>query len=311
MATFGQWVAGARIRTLPLSMAPVIAGAGAAVGSGAAASDGATGPATTATSTLPTPGHMIACALLALIVAVALQIGCNFANDYSDGIRGTDDQRVGPLRLTASGLAPAAHVKRAAFIAFGTAGVAGLALTLVAQAWWFIPVGVAAVLAAWFYTGGSHPYGYYALGEVFVFVFFGLVATVGTGYAMVGVMTVPMWVAAVGVGLFACAVLMVNNLRDIPTDSRSGKTTLAVVVGDAGARIFYAALVLVPFVLLVVPVVRGQWLALLALIAVAVVVAPLRVVLAGRTGPALIPCIKSTGLATLAYGALLGVGLAL
>ena len=237
MATFGQWVEGARLRTLPLAFAPILAGAGAAIGTLGGVSDLIIGSPLRADSPTINYLHVIVCVVLALIVALALQIGSNFANDYSDGVRGTDDVRVGPTRLTASGLVPPQRVKRAALLSFATAGVAGLALTLVAQAWWFIPVGVLAVLAAWFYTGGSHPYGYYALGEVFVFIFFGLVATVGTGYAIAGTMTLSMWAAAVGVGLFACAVLMVNNVRDIPTDTQAGKTTLAVVLGDRGARV--------------------------------------------------------------------------
>ena len=311
MATFGQWVEGARLRTLPLAFAPVLAGAGAAIGALGGVSDLIIGSPLQADSPTINYLHVIVCVVLALIVALALQIGSNFANDYSDGVRGTDDVRVGPTRLTASGLVPPQRVKRAAMLSFATAGVAGLALTLVAQAWWFIPVGVLAVLAAWFYTGGSHPYGYYALGEVFVFIFFGLVATVGTGYAIAGTMTLSMWAAAVGVGLFACAVLMVNNVRDIPTDTQAGKTTLAVVLGDRGARVTYAVMVLVPYALLLISVLAGHIAALIAVISCALVIAPLRTVLNGRTGLDLIPCIKSTGFTALAYGALVGLGLAL
>lgn len=311
MATFGQWVEGARLRTLPLAFAPVLAGAGAAIGALGGVSDLIIGSPLQADSPTINYLHVIVCVVLALIVALALQIGSNFANDYSDGVRGTDDVRVGPTRLTASGLVPPQRVKRAAMLSFATAGIAGLALTLVAQAWWFIPVGVLAVLAAWFYTGGSHPYGYYALGEVFVFIFFGLVATVGTGYAIAGTMTLSMWAAAVGVGLFACAVLMVNNVRDIPTDTQAGKTTLAVVLGDRGARVTYAVMVLVPYALLLIPVLAGHIAALIAVISCALVIAPLRTVLNGRTGLDLIPCIKSTGFTALAYGTLVGLGLAL
>lgn len=311
MATFGQWVEGARLRTLPLAFAPVLAGAGAAIGAAGGVSELIIGSPLPTDSPQPRYLHVIVCSVLALIVALALQIGSNFANDYSDGVRGTDDVRVGPTRLTASGLVAPHKVKRAAMLSFATAGVAGLALTVAAQAWWFIPVGVFAVLAAWFYTGGSHPYGYYAMGEVFVFIFFGLVATVGTGYAIAGEMTLSMWAAAVGVGLFACAVLMVNNLRDIPTDTQAGKTTLAVVLGDRRARVGYAVMVSVPYALLLVPVFAGHMAALIAVISFALVISPLRTVLGGRTGTDLIPCIKSTGLAALTYGALLGLGLAL
>lgn len=309
MATLGQWVEGARLRTLPLAFAPVLAGAGAALGALGGLSRLVIGSPTGTTA--PNFWYLALCALLALAVALALQIGSNYANDYSDGIRGTDDVRVGPTRLTASGAVPPVAVKRAAFVSFGVAALAGVTLTLVAQAWWFIPIGVLAVLAAWFYTGGSHPYGYYALGEVFVFVFFGLVATVGTSFAMVGTLTVAMWVAAVGVGLFACAVLMVNNIRDIPTDAQVGKRTLAVVLGDPAARTVYAVLVTVPYALLLIPIFSGYVAAALAVISATFIASPLRRVLTGKTGPDLIDCIKSTGLTALVYGALLGLGLAL
>ena len=209
-----QWVAGARPRTLPAAVSPVLAGTGVA-----AYVDEAVWWK----------------AVLALVVAVALQVGVNYANDYSDGIRGTDADRVGPLRLVGSGVAPAASVKAAAFAAFGVAMVAGLVLAATTS-WWLVLVGALAVVAAWFYTGGSTPYGYRALGEVMVFVFFGLVAVLGTTYVQIEELPLAGWCAAVGVGALACAILVANNLRDIPTDRVVGKRTLAVVLGDARTR---------------------------------------------------------------------------
>ncbi len=222
MATAAEWVQGARPRTLPAAVAPVLAGTGVA-----AYVDGAVAWK----------------ALLALVVSLALQVGVNYANDYSDGIRGTDDVRVGPLRLVGSGLAAPAAVKRAAFLSFGVAGAAGLVLAAT-TAWWLLAVGIVSVVAAWFYTGGSSPYGYLGLGEVMVFVFFGLVAVVGTSYVQSQEWTPAAWWAGAGIGALACAILVVNNLRDIPTDTVAGKRTLAVRLGDATTRRLYLALVL-------------------------------------------------------------------
>ena len=210
MTTVGQWIEGARPRTLPAAVAPVL------VGTGAAAAAGDARPVR---------------ALLALVVSLALQVGVNYANDYSDGIRGTDTERVGPLRLVGSGVSSPAAVKRAALAAFAVAAAAGLVLAALTT-WWLVAVGAAAMLAAWFYTGGSRPYGYRALGEISVFVFFGLVATVGTAYVQVERVTVTAVAGGVGGGALACALLVVNNLRDIPTDSVTGKRTLAVVLGE-------------------------------------------------------------------------------
>ncbi|HEY0519971.1 MAG TPA: 1,4-dihydroxy-2-naphthoate polyprenyltransferase, partial [Ilumatobacteraceae bacterium] len=196
-----RWILGARPRTLPAAVVPVAIGAGAAVG----------GPSPVWWRVIP-----------AMIVSLALQIGVNYANDYSDGVRGTDDVRVGPVRLVAGRLATASAVKRAALIAFGVAGVAGLVLAI-ATSWWLIVVGLLAMLAAWGYTGGPKPYGYLGLGEVFVFVFFGLVATLGTTYAVIERWPARSWVAGAVAGFLACALLVVNNLRDIPTDSLAGK----------------------------------------------------------------------------------------
>ena len=206
------WVIGARPRTLPAAVVPVAIGAACAVGAGSVV------------------WWRVA---VALVVSLALQVGVNYANDYSDGVRGTDDARVGPVRLVASGLRPAAAVKRAAFEAFGVAAVAGLALAATTS-WWLLVVGVAAIAAAWFYTGGPRPYGYAGLGELFVFLFFGLVATVGTTYVAVERVTGLSVVMGAGAGCLACALLVVNNLRDIPSDTLAGKRTLAVRLGDSG-----------------------------------------------------------------------------
>ena len=214
MATPAQWLAGARPRTLPAAISPVLAGTGVA----AYVDDAVWWKA-----------------LLALVVSLALQVAVNYANDYSDGIRGTDADRVGPMRLVGSGVASPEAVKRAAFLAFGVAGVAGLVLAA-STAWWLVAVGLVSVLAAWFYTGGSRPYGYLGLGEVMVFVFFGLVAVVGTTYVQTETFELPALYAAVGVGALACAILVVNNLRDIPTDTLAGKRTLAVVLGADRTR---------------------------------------------------------------------------
>ena len=205
-----HWVAGARPRTLPAAVVPVAIGAGAAVGAGSVA------------------WWRVA---LAMVVSLALQVGVNYANDYSDGVRGTDDVRVGPVRLVASGLAAPSAVKRAAFLSFGVAAAAGLVLAA-STSWWLIAVGVAAIAAAWGYTGGPRPYGYAGLGELFVFVFFGLVATVGTTYVAIEKITGPSIVMGAAAGSLSCALLVVNNLRDIPTDTAVGKRTLAVRLGD-------------------------------------------------------------------------------
>ncbi|MGQ4495568.1 1,4-dihydroxy-2-naphthoate polyprenyltransferase, partial [Dermabacteraceae bacterium P13101] len=224
MATASQWLAGARPRTLPAAVAPVAAGIACAI-------------AVTGLSVWPT---LLVRGLLALLLSLSLQVGVNYANDYSDGIRGTDDDRVGPLRLTGSGAASPAAVKRAAFLSFGVGAVSGLVLVALAGAWWLLIVGAASILAGWFYTGGSKPYGYLGLGEVFVFVFFGLVAVIGTFYLVTLTVTWQVVLVACSVGLVASNILVANNLRDIPTDKESGKITLAVRLGDAGTRRLFA-----------------------------------------------------------------------
>ncbi len=289
MATAAQWIEGARLRTLPMAIAPVM------IGSAAAAALG---------------GFHLGRAVLALIVALALQVGVNYANDYSDGIRGTDDVRVGPLRLTGSGAAPAATVKAAAFACFGVACIAGLALIAWAGTWWMIAVGVLAVAAAWYYTGGKKPYGYRGLGEVFVFIFFGLVAVLGTTYTQALALSGPAWAGAVGCGLLSTALLMANNVRDIPTDRQTGKRTLAVRLGDTAARRSYVVMVAIAIVLPLLFTGEHPWL-WLVLLAGAVAVRPSLTMLNATERRELIPVLKLTGILGLAYAVLFSAGLLL
>lgn len=281
------WIAGARPRTLPAAVVPVAVGAAVAV-------DGK------GWSSVSWAG-----VVLALVVSLLLQVGVNYANDYSDGVRGTDDVRVGPLRLVASGSATPQQVRAAAIMSLLLASVAGLVLAAMTS-WWLIAVGVAAVLAAWGYTGGPKPYGYLGLGEVFVFVFFGLVATGGTTFAAVEQLLWRSWVAGVGVGALACALLVVNNLRDLPTDRDVNKRTLAVRLGDARTRVMFTTLVVVALASSVAIADLG------ALIALAVAVPALTVVRtihSGVVGAELIPVLGSTGKLQLLFGVLLSVGL--
>jgi 1,4-dihydroxy-2-naphthoate octaprenyltransferase len=282
------WLVGARPRTLPAAVVPVAIGAGCAVGAGSVT------------------WWRIA---VALVVSLALQIGVNYANDYSDGIRGTDDARVGPVRLVASGLKPPGEVKRAAFVAFGVAALAGLALAATTS-WWLLAVGAAAIAAAWCYTGGPRPYGYAGLGELFVFLFFGLVATVGTTYVAVERITGLSVVMGCAAGCLACALLVVNNLRDIPGDTVAGKRTLAVRLGDARTRVLYQVL-LVAAGLLVVASAPWRPFVLLALLAAPLARPAVVAVRGGARGPALIPVLGATGRFQLAFGALAALGLVL
>jgi 1,4-dihydroxy-2-naphthoate octaprenyltransferase len=289
MATLAQWISGARPRTLPAAVAPVLVGTGAAVGLGA---------------------REPARAVIALVVSLALQVGVNYANDYSDGIRGTDDERVGPFRLTATGAAEPGRVKRAAFACFGVAALAGLGLVLLSGVWWLIAVGAAAILAAWYYTGGKRPYGYSGLGEVFVFVFFGLVAVLGTTYTQALRVSAPAVAGAAGIGALACAILVVNNLRDVPTDVGAGKLTLAVRIGAPATRRLYAGLVAAAPIAAVAVAPWHPW-ALLALGCAPAAVPPLRAVSGGAVGRDLLPVLRDTGRLELVYAVLLGLGLAL
>jgi 1,4-dihydroxy-2-naphthoate octaprenyltransferase len=246
----------------------------------------------------------------AAIVSLALQIGTNYANDYSDGVRGTDEVRVGPVRLVAGGLASPRAVKTAAMASFAIAAIAGTALALAVGPELFI-VGALAIAAGWLYTGGPKPYGYYGFGELFVFVFFGLVATAGTTYVLVERLTWLSIVAAVAVGFLACALLVVNNLRDIPTDLQAGKRTLAVRIGDRATRWLYVQLVDGAFVVAVlVAVIWRPW-AALAVIAGLLAIAPARLVLGGAKGRELIAALAATGRLQLGFGLLFTVGLAL
>jgi 1,4-dihydroxy-2-naphthoate octaprenyltransferase len=247
-------------------------------------------------------------AALALAVALALQVGVNYANDYSDGVRGSDEHRVGPVRLVAAGLAPPRQVLFAALSCFFVAGVAGLVLAAV-TAWWLIAAGVACIAAAWFYTGGPRPYGYRGLGEVFVFVFFGVVAVAGTAYVQMSAFSWLGLAASVPAGLLACALLMVNNLRDIRTDTLAGKRTLAVLLGDARSRVGYALAVLLPF-LVAALIAISRPLTLITAVALPLAWAPVRAVRSGASGPALIKALGETGRLQLAFGIAFTIGLA-
>ncbi len=286
--TPGQWLAGARPRTLPAALSPVLAGSGLAYFAG-----GFSGPR----------------AGLALLVSLALQIGVNYANDYSDGIRGTDAVRVGPLRLVGSGLARPQAVKLAAFAFFGIAALAGLALVVITGQWWLLGLGATAILAAWFYTGGRRPYGYLGLGEIFVFVFFGLVAVTGTVLVQLERIPFTAWLAGLAMGALACAILVANNLRDIVHDAAAGKRTLATRIGDGATRRLFAALVLLAAITITGIAALTTWWALLGLAGLLLVVPAVRAVSGGAVGPALIVVLKSTGTAQLAAAALLTIGL--
>ncbi len=287
MASFAQWVEGARPRTLPNAVAPVIAGTGAAAWLDAV---------------------VWWKALLALVVSLALIIGVNYANDYSDGIRGTDDVRAGPLRLVGSRLATPRAVLTAAVTSLAIGATAGLALAIVSQPW-LIAVGAACIAGAWLYTGGSKPYGYSGLGEVAVFVFFGLVAVLGTQYTQALRID---WVGAalaVGTGALSSAVLVANNLRDIPTDAESGKITLAVRLGDARTRLLYQALLALTFVLTLVLILATPWCAV-GLVAAPLAVRAARPVRTGGGGRELIPVLRDTGLTMLVWSITVALALA-
>jgi len=282
-----KWLAGTRPRTLPAAVVPVLIGSGVALGYGK---------------------FSWWRALLALVVALSLQVGVNFANDYSDGVRGSDEQRVGPVRLVAAGLAQPRQVLSAAFACFFVAGVAGLALAA-ATSWWLVAVGAGCIAAAWFYTGGPRPYGYHGLGEVFVFVCFGVVAVAGTAYVQMNELSWLGLAASVPAGLLACALLMVNNLRDIGTDTLAGKRTLAVVLGDARSRVMYVLTLLTPFgVAALLAFFRP--LTLLTALALPLARPPVRSVRAGAVGPALIRALGQTGRLQLAFGIAFTIGLA-
>lgn len=290
-ATARDWIGGARLRTLPMSVGPVAIGVGAA-----AVADGAG------------VWHPIR-AVLCLLVAVFLQVAVNFANDYSDGIRGTDARRVGPSRLTGSGRATPRTVLVVALVFFALAALAGLALIIRTQYWWLLVVGVAAIAAGWFYTGGKHPYGYYGLGEVFVFAFFGLVATAGTTYLLSGTVTQEAWYGGTGAGLIACAVLMVNNIRDIDADRAAGKRTLAVLIGNRPSRVAFCVLLLAPFVIVALLNIFYPAVALVYFVLLLAIPACIITVTA-KTSRELVLALQLASFSGLAYGILLGVALA-
>lgn len=268
MASPATWIAGARPRTLPAAIAPVVV----------------------ATSLADKESNTIA-ALLALAVSLALQIGVNYANDYSDGIRGTDNDRIGPLRITASGLATPNQVRSAAFISFGVAAIAGLLLAI-NSSWWLIAVGALSIAAAWGYTGGKNPYGYMGLGELFVFIFFGLVATIGAFYVQTDRITGESILAGVIVGFLACAILVINNIRDRAKDEVVGKRTLAVRLGDKRSRVLYTALVTLPYLL--TAGFGSPW-TMLTLTTLPLTVSILKVLWSGTEGTALIALLAATG----------------
>jgi 1,4-dihydroxy-2-naphthoate octaprenyltransferase len=283
-----EWLAGTRPRTLPAAVVPVLIGSGVAAGY---------------------DRFSWWRALLALVVALALQVGVNYANDYSDGVRGSDEKRVGPVRLVAAGLAPPRQVLAAAFSCFFVAGAAGLALAAVVS-WWLIAVGAACIAAAWFYTGGPKPYGYRGLGEVFVFAFFGVVAVVGTAYVQMSRLSWLAVAAAVPAGLLACALLMVNNLRDIRTDTLAGKRTLAVLLGDQRSRATYVVTLLLPFCVAALLAFFRPF-TLVTALTLPLARVPVRTVRAGASGPALIKALGETGRLQLAFGIAFTIGLAI
>ncbi|HET6686120.1 MAG TPA: 1,4-dihydroxy-2-naphthoate polyprenyltransferase [Jiangellaceae bacterium] len=274
---------------MPAAVAPVLAGTGAA--------------AAVSSAVLPR-------AFLALVVAVALQVGVNYANDYSDGVRGIDDDRIGPLRLVGSGTASPRAVRTAAWTCFAVAALAGLALVLITGEWWLLGVGALAVAAAWFYTGGSRPYGYRGLGELSVFIFFGLVAVVGTTYVQVGRVTASSVVSGMAIGCLACAILVANNLRDVLGDARSGKRTIAVFLGSRRTRILYLLLVTTAYALAIAIAVAGRAWAGLALLSVPLAVRAAVPVARRARGAELVPVLRDTAMTELVFAILLAVGLA-
>ncbi|MFX0538420.1 1,4-dihydroxy-2-naphthoate polyprenyltransferase [Ornithinimicrobium sp. Y1847] len=289
MASLAQWIEGARPRTLPAALAPVMVGTASAHALGRAD---------------------LGLALLALVVALGFQVGVNYANDYSDGIRGTDEDRVGPVRLVGQRLADPANVKTAAFACFFFACVAGLALVALSNSWWLLLVGAVAVWAAWNYTGGSKPYGYRGLGEVMVFVFFGLFAVLGTTWTQAGAIDLATIGGAIGCGLLACAILVTNNLRDLEGDRAVDKRTLAVRLGFTKTRQLYTAMVVGAFVMVLLAAV-AHWTALLGLLAAPLAIKPLRIVRGQTYGRDLLPALAQTGALQLAYAVALTLGLAL
>jgi 1,4-dihydroxy-2-naphthoate polyprenyltransferase len=281
-ASASDWIGAARLRTLPVALAPVALGTAAAF------------------VYAPGEAHWVR-ALLCLAVALCLQIGVNYANDYSDGIRGTDAHRIGPARLTASGAAKPRAVLTVALGFFVLAAVAGVAVVVLSGHYWLLVIGAACVAAAWFYTGGKHPYGYYGLGEVFVFVFFGLIATAGTTYVQVGAVNIESWLAGAAAGFLACAVLMVNNLRDLEQDALARKRTLAVLLGAKISRILFGAFVAIPFLILIFFAIFYLN-APLVYFALLLAVPAVLIVSTGKTAPEFMLALRLTSLTVLVFG---------
>jgi 1,4-dihydroxy-2-naphthoate octaprenyltransferase len=283
-----SWISGARLRTLPLAIAPVVIGASAA-------------------SVVDKFSWLLTA--LCLVVTLCLQIGVNYANDYSDGVRGTDAHRVGPGRLTGSGSAKPRTVLTVALSFFAVAILAGLAITVITQIWWLPAAGLACVAAAWFYTGGKRPYGYMGLGELSVFVFFGLVATAGTMFVQAGTVSDEAWLGSAGIGFIACAVLVINNARDIETDRLSGKRTLATRMGRRGSVVFYIALMVLAMAVagVIALFFSNAWLVQFAWL----IVAPACVIAAASKSPAEdILVLRLSTVTGLLYGLGLGAAIA-
>lgn len=300
MTKVSDWISGARPKTLPAAIVPVAVG---------------TGVAEFFNAELEGFQFWLRVAL-ALIVALALQIGVNYANDYSDGIRGTDEMRIGPIRLVGQGIAEPTAVKRAAFISFGIAAFAGLILVLLTQAWWLLIVGAIAILAAWFYTGGSNPYGYAGLGEIAVFIFFGPVAVVGTTFVLLGRFSLLSFVLSVAIGLLACALLLTNNLRDISSDIESGKRTLAVQLGDRTTRKLFMSFLAIPYLICGVLGLFALGLpnefpvgAFLVFVSLPLALVPWTKVRKGARSAELVPVLGLTSLVHIVFGVLLTIGL--
>lgn len=285
MTSVSEWLSAARPRTLPAAISPVVIGTGVAVALHA---------------------FVWWKALLALLVSLALQVGVNYANDYSDGVRGADANRVGPMRLVGSGAATPRIVKLAAFGCFAVAAAGGVALAAT-SGWWLLIPGALAIAAAWFYTGGPKPYGYAGFGELFVFVFFGLFAVNGTTYVQAGRITYGSVAFSIGIGLMACALLVANNLRDIGTDTDTGKRTLAVLLGDALSRRVYVLMVAGALLSVAVVGLRHPWV-LLGLLTLPLAAAPVRSVLRGARGSKLIPVLVATGRLEFSYSILVALG---
>lgn len=290
MTTRQEWIQGARPLTLPAAIAPVV------VGSAIAYFEGSARPLI---------------AIFALVVALAFQIGVNYSNDYSDGIKGTDADRIGPVRLVGQGLAPADAVKRAAFISFGVGAIAGLLIVAISGLWILIPVGIACIVAAWYYTGGKNPYGYLGFGELFVFVFFGLVAVIGTSFAQTGVFSELQLLGGVACGSLSVAILVTNNLRDRAKDMVAGKKTLAVRIGDKKTREVYRTAILVAFAMPVVMTVleNGPKFAYISLATMLTARRPLMAVQGGASGADLIPVLVDTSKLLILFALSLSVGI--